>query len=207
MREVGLFPLSVVLLPMERLPLHIFEPRYKELIGECLETGRPFGLVLADEENMREVGTLALVTDVIERFDDGRLNIAVEGDGRFRILQRTGGRSFLTAEIDEYEDTGGPASDEEIQRCVTAYSRVVSAIDGDDEESHDALDPNDPGLAFRIAARIEFGAEVRQDLLEEQDESARLARLTELLERAAGAIELQKRARERAQHNGLVERL
>ena len=75
MGEIGLFPLGVVLLPGERIPLHIFEPRYKELIGECLELGVPFGLVLADDSGMREVGTEAAVVDVLRRFEDGRLDV------------------------------------------------------------------------------------------------------------------------------------
>ena len=73
--EIGLFPLGIVLLPTEQIPLHIFEPRYRELIAECLEEEREFGLILADDDGLREVGTRALVTEVLERFDDGRLNV------------------------------------------------------------------------------------------------------------------------------------
>ncbi|TMJ94386.1 MAG: hypothetical protein E6G67_09675 [Actinobacteria bacterium] len=79
MSEIGLFPLDLVLLPGEQRPLHVFEPRYKELIGECLDEETEFGLVLADEEGMREVGTRAAVVEVLERFDDGRLNVVIEG--------------------------------------------------------------------------------------------------------------------------------
>ena len=79
MAEIGLFPLGIVLLPTEQVPLHIFEDRYKELIDECLAEEREFGLVYADDDGLRPVGTLAAVTEVIERFDDGRLNVVVEG--------------------------------------------------------------------------------------------------------------------------------
>ncbi|HYA08342.1 MAG TPA: LON peptidase substrate-binding domain-containing protein, partial [Gaiellaceae bacterium] len=77
MEEIGLFPLGIVLLPTERVPLHIFEPRYRELIHECLEHERAFGLLFEDEDGVRELGTRAHVTEVLERFDDGRLNILV----------------------------------------------------------------------------------------------------------------------------------
>src|SRR5207244_5641808 len=83
--ELGLFPLGVVLLPTERVPLHIFEPRYKELIGECLESEGEFGLVLADDDGLREVGTRAAVTDVLHRFPDGRMNVVVEGGEGVRL--------------------------------------------------------------------------------------------------------------------------
>src|SRR6516165_8744487 len=83
--EIGLFPLELVLLPSERVPLHIFEPRYKELIGECLRSGEEFGLVLQDEQGRREIGTKAVVVEVLQVFDDGRMNVVVEGHERFRL--------------------------------------------------------------------------------------------------------------------------
>jgi ATP-dependent Lon protease len=89
MDEIGLFPLGIVLLPGEQVPLHIFEPRYRELIGECLERGVPFGLVFADESGMRGVGTEAAVVEVSHRFDDGRLNIVVEGRERLGACPET----------------------------------------------------------------------------------------------------------------------
>src|SRR4051794_37342058 len=94
MEEIGLFPLGLVLLPTEQVPLHIFEPRYRELIGESLEQGVPFGIVYADDDGLRQVGTLATVTEVVERFADGRLNVVVEGGERFRLLELTEGRPF-----------------------------------------------------------------------------------------------------------------
>src|SRR2546426_9913941 len=87
MDEIGLFPLGIVLLPSEQVPLHIFEPRYRELIAQCLEQEREFGLVFADEDGLRAIGTRAAVTEVLERFDDGRLNIVVEGGERFRLVE------------------------------------------------------------------------------------------------------------------------
>ena len=85
-----------MLLPTEQVPLHIFEPRYRELIGESLEQGVPFGIVYADDDGLRQIGTLATVTEVVERFADGRLNIVVEGGERFRLVELTEGRSFVT---------------------------------------------------------------------------------------------------------------
>ena len=108
MEEIGLFPLGLVLLPTEQVPLHIFEPRYRELIAECLEADQPFGLVYADDDGLRRTGTLASVVEVTERFDDGRLNIVVEGGDRFRLVELTDGRSFHTGTIEAIRDSDDP---------------------------------------------------------------------------------------------------
>ena len=94
--RIGLFPLELVLLPTERVPLHIFEPRYKELIGECLERSEEFGFVLAAGDGaVHEIGTRAAVAQVLEVLDDGRMNIVVEGGERFRMLELTSPRRRL----------------------------------------------------------------------------------------------------------------
>ena len=124
MAEIGLFPLGIVLLPTEQVPLHIFEDRYKELIDECLAE-REFGLVYADDDGLRPVGTLAAVTEVIERFDDGRLNVVVEGRARFRVVELTSGRSFFTAEVEPVEDQADQASEQDVERALTLFHRLV----------------------------------------------------------------------------------
>jgi Lon protease-like protein len=200
--EIGLFPLPLVLVPGEQAPLHIFEPRYRELIAECLSEGADFGLVFADDDGMREVGTRASVVEVLERFPDGRLNVVVEGGERFRLLELTEGRSFATGEVDAVEDEGDEPSDEERARCLAAYERVVAAADAELEE----LDRDAP-LAFQIAARIDLGTEVKQALLELRSERERVIRLASLLDKAAEAIAREREIRGRASTNGRVEAL
>jgi Lon protease-like protein len=200
--EIGLFPLPLVLVPGEQAPLHIFEPRYKELIAECLSEGADFGLVLADDDGMRDVGTRASVVEVLEQFPDGRLNIVIEGGERFRLLELTGGRSFATGEIDVVEDEADEPSEEERERCLTAYERVVAAAEAELEE----LD-RDAALAFQIAARIDLGTDVKQALLELRSERERVVRLAGLLEKAAEAVTREREIRNRASSNGRVEPL
>jgi ATP-dependent Lon protease len=202
--QIGLFPLDLVLVPGEQRPLHIFEPRYRELITECLEDGTDFGLVLADEAGMREVGTRAAVIEVAERFPDGRLNIVVEGGERFRLVELQEGPSFATAEVEPIEDeTDELASDEEVARVLAAYERVVTAASAELEE----LDPEGESLAFQIVARIDLGTVVKQDLLELQSERERVVKLSPLLEHAAEAVARERAVRERAAGNGRVEPL
>jgi Lon protease-like protein len=198
--ELGLFPLGIVLLPTERVPLHIFEPRYKELIGECLDGDDEFGLVLADEGGLRPVGTRAAVTDVLHRFPDGRMNVVVQGGERFRLVRLTDGRSFDTAEVEPLEDEDDEADAELRARALEGYSRLAAATG----TSPDDLDADSPALSFEIAARVDFGADVKQQLLETVSEPERLGAVTGLLEEAEQAVLAD---RERAQHastNGKV---
>ena len=203
MREIGLFPLGIVLLPGEQVPLHIFEPRYRQLIGECLEEGAPFGLVFADESGLRKVGTEAEIVEVLERFDDGRLNIVVEGGERFRLVELTEGRVFATAEIVTVSDGEERPTQAEVERCLAAYRRVAAAA-GEEAEEVDAVAGS---VAYQIAAHIEFGAHEKQTLLELTSERERVVRLAGLLERAAEAVRRGREIRERASTNGRVEPL
>ena len=203
MADIGLFPLGIVLLPGEQRPLHIFEPRYKELIGECLEEDREFGLLLADDAGMREVGTSAAVVELVDRFPDGRMNVVVEGRERFRVVELTEGRSFATADVAPLPDDDEQPTDEELERLLAAYRRVVEAAGADFDEP----DRERASLAFQIGARIDLGPETKQELLELRSERERTVRLTPLLDHAAAAVLREREIRERAASNGRVEAL
>ena len=201
MSEIGLFPLGIVLAPGELEPLHIFEERYQELIGECLEKEKEFGLVLTDDAGLRSVGTRAEVATVLQRFPDGRLNIVVEGGERFRIVELTTGRPFQTAEIEPIQDVDGEEpTTGEVAECLRAYQELVDAADAEAEE----LDLEADSLAFHIAGRIDFAPEVKQELLESRSERERVARLTDELREAAKTVRMRRVARERAAGNGEV---
>ena len=200
MEDIGLFPLGIVLLPTERVPLHIFEPRYKELIGECLDSDDEFGLVLADDEGLRAVGTRAIVTDVLHRFPDGRLNVVVEGGDRFRLVRLTSGRSFQTAEVEPLEDERVDAGVDERMRALELFGRLAVATGSEPDE----LDSDSPALSFEIAARVDFGAELKQQLLETRSEASRLQTLATLLEEAAQAVLADRKRAEQASTNGKV---
>jgi Lon protease-like protein len=201
MEEIGLFPLGLVLLPTEQVPLHIFEPRYRDLIGETLESGLPFGIVYADDDGLRRIGTLATVTEVVERFDDGRLNIVVEGGARFRLVELTEGRTFATGKVEAVDDQDDPADPEDVERALGLFSRLVELTSSDIEPP--AADT--PELSFALAGRFEFSADIKQELLDESSERVRLHRLCELLAIAAETVERQKEISTRAQTNGKVE--
>jgi ATP-dependent Lon protease len=201
MPELGLFPLPIVLLPTERIPLHIFEPRYRELIEECIETGTDFGLVLTDGEGaVHEIGTRASVAQVLERLDDGRLNIIVEGGDRFRLLELTSGRSFTTGIVEDVEDEDEPAPATDVERVVEVFTALASEAESD----VDIPDPDSPLLDFELAARVDFAPDAKQELLASTSPGGRMSRLIELLEIALQAVKIEKALRERAGKNGKV---
>jgi len=199
--ELGLFPLPMVLLPTERVPLHIFEERYKELIGRCLEGDEEFGLVFADDEGIRDIGTRAAVVEVLTRFEDGRLNIMVEGRERFRLLRLTEGETFHTGEVTPITDADDPPGPESVQRALKLFDRLRRLTSSDVERP----DPEQQQLSFAIAGHVELAPELKLDLLAEVSERARLERVCDLLERAAETVEMRRRAAERAATNGRVE--
>jgi Lon protease-like protein len=195
--EIGLFPLGIVLLPSERVPLHIFEPRYRELIGECIESDVEFGLLYADEAGIREIGTRARVAALVERFDDGRLNVVVEGGRRFMVDRLTQGRSFMTAVVDELDDEAGPVEDATRGAAIGAF-RALAALAGVELE----VDETSPWLSFELAAQVELAADAKQALLDSRSEQERLELVGELLDEARLALIATRELSDVAKKNG-----
>jgi Lon protease-like protein len=179
------------------VPLHIFEPRYRELIGECLEEDREFGLLYADEEGVRETGTRARVEAILERFDDGRLNIVVVGGSRFVVERLTEGRSFMTAEVEDFDDEPDDVDDEARLTAAGAF-RALAALAGAETE----VDEESPQLSFELAAQVELAAEEKQFLVESRSEQERLERVAELLENARKTLIATRELSEKAKRNG-----
>ena len=201
MPELGLFPLPLVLVPTERIPLHIFEPRYRELIDECIEDGEEFGFVLATGDGaVHEIGTRARVAQVIEVLDDGSMNIVVEGGERFRLLELTTGRSFTTGIVEPVLDDDEPATAADSDRALELFAELADVSESD----VDVPDPLSPELDFELAARVDFAVDGKQDLLAMTSPRARMAALVGLLEVALEAIRLELTLRERASRNGKV---
>jgi ATP-dependent Lon protease len=201
MAEIGLFPLPLVLVPTERIPLHIFEPRYLELIEECVATGGEFGLVLATGDGaVHEVGTRASVQRVLEALDDGTMNVVVEGGERFRLLELTKGRSFTTGIVEPVVDLDEPADDADLVRAAELFAQLADVAESD----VDLPDLDSPHFEFELAARVDFGVDPKQELLASTSPRARVKRLNELLEIAIEAVRLEHTLRERAGQNGKV---
>lgn len=200
MADIPLFPLNIVLMPGAPQPLHIFEERYKQMINECLEEESEFGMVLADDEGTRDVGCTARIVELVERYDDGRMVILVEGARRFKLNNVLTGKPYYVGEVEyieeqQEEDVTGLA-----EECIALLERVVEAAT---EGSVDIeVEPPYNNLSFAIAGRIEFDLETRQQILELTDERQRLEKLKELLSDAAERLERERKASEKARTNG-----
>ncbi len=201
MSDIPLFPLNVVLMPGAPLPLHIFEERYKQMVNECLEEESEFGMVLADESGTRRVGCTARIVELVERYEDGRMLILVEGSRRFRLNSILTGKPYYVGEVEyleeEQEEENVNALAEE---CITLLERVVEAA----TEGSVGIEIKPPyrNLSFAIAGRIEFDLEARQQILELTSERERLEKVRELLSAAAERLERERQAQEKARRNG-----
>lgn len=199
--ELGLFPLPLVLVPTERIPLHIFEPRYLELIIECNESNEEFGLVLATGDGaVHEIGTRAAVLEVLEVLDDGRLNVVVEGRERFRLLELTGGRSFKTAVVEPVADEPEPPDPAAAERALELFRELAKIAESD----VDVPTVDSELLDFELAARVDFGTDAKQELLASTSPRTRMTRLVELLELSIEAVRRERQLRELAGRNGKV---
>jgi Lon protease-like protein len=201
MPELGLFPLPIVLFPTERIPLHIFEPRYRELVEECLANGSEFGLSLATGDGaVHEIGTRASVTDVLEVLEDGRMNVVIEGGERFRLLELTSGRAFATGIVELVADDDETADPADVERATSLFGELAALA----ESPVDPPDPESPQLDWELAARVDLGVDAEQELLAMQSPRARMARLAELLGIALEAMRVEQVLRERAGQHGKV---
>src|ERR671932_1549399 len=198
--DIPLFPLNVVLMPGTPLPLHIFEERYKQMVNECLDSGTEFGMVLADESGTRQVGCTAKIVELVQRFDDGRHVILVEGSRRLTLKNIFTGKPYYVGEVEYLED--GPEEDVTslAEECVALLERVVEAAT--EGSVGIEIEPPYRNLSFAIAGRVEFEPEVRQQILELTSEHERLQKVRELLAAAAERLEREREAREKAQTNG-----
>jgi Lon protease-like protein len=199
--DIPLFPLNVVLMPGTPLPLHIFEERYKQMVDECLESGAEFGMVLADESGTRQVGCTAKIVELVQRYDDGRMVILVEGARRFKLNNVMTGEPYYVGDVEYLEDE--PAEDDVsalAEECVALLERVIEAAT--EGSVGIEIEPPYRNLAFAIAGRIEFDLEARQEILELPTEKERLTKVKALLAEAADRLEREKAAREKAETNG-----
>jgi Lon protease-like protein len=199
--DIPLFPLNVVLMPGTPLPLHIFEERYKQMVDECLESGAEFGMVLADESGTRQVGCTAKIVELVQRYDDGRMVILVEGARRFKLNNVMTGEPYYVGDVEYLEDE--PAEDDVsalAEECVALLERVIEAAT--EGSVGIEIEPPYGNLAFAIAGRIEFELEARQEILELPTEKGRLTKVKKLLAEAADRLERERAAREKAETNG-----
>ncbi|MGI9099707.1 MAG: LON peptidase substrate-binding domain-containing protein [Solirubrobacteraceae bacterium] len=199
-RDFPLFPLPLVALPHELVPLHIFEARYRTMFDELLDRESEFGIVWSTEGAPRQVGCACEITEVLERMDDGRLNVLTRGTRPFRIVERQADRPYPAATVEFLEDKSEKPDDDAAASARSAYAElVVQATDIEPDPEELAVKS-----AYEMAATVDFGLDAKQGLLDLRSENARLRLVTRLFRAATKRLDFIERAQERARSNGKV---
>jgi Lon protease-like protein len=198
--EFPLFPLAIVALPGEAIPLHIFEERYKTMMNECMRDEKEFGIVWLADDGLRETGCACTIERVLERMEDGRINLLARGTRPFRVVERQAHLAYPAGVIEFLEDRPETPDPELVTGAREAYAQlVIRATDAEpDAEELEEMD------AYAMAGTVDFGPEAKQGLLDLRSENARLRLLTRLFQAAAKRLDLVERAPERARSNGKI---
>ncbi len=198
MTLLPLFPLEVVLLPGTPLPLHIFEPRYKEMIGECLANDAPFGVVRALEEGIAEIGCTAEIITVTKEYPDGQLDLIAEGRKRFEVIELNEERAFLRAEVLVVPDEAGSPQEEVRVRAIQLHLEILSLAGAVQDLS--AADQNQ--LSFYLAGSLPLDLDFKQKLLAMRSEGERLQAVAAYLEGILPKLRRVAQTRQKAGGNG-----
>ena len=199
-RNFPLFPLGLVALPSELIPLHIFEERYKAMIGHCLEEESEFGIVWLADDGLRETGCACEIAEVLERMPDGRINLVARGTRVFRIEERQDELPYPAGTVEFLDDRDEVTDPEAAAGAHLAYADLV-------EQATDRTP--EPGeieamSAYEMAATVEFGLDAKQGLLDLRSETARMKLVTRLCRAAIKRLDFIDRAQSRARSNGKV---
>jgi Lon protease-like protein len=196
-----LFPLDLVLFPGMALPLHIFEPRYKEMISECLEHDTPFGIVRAIEDGIAQIGCSAEVVTVVKRYEDGRMDIVTRGLQRFEIVELNQERSFLQGEVKLLHDESDADAQSKKKALDLHRALILMAASG---QMVPALDPPDELLSFYLISQLPVDLDFKQTILAISTESQRLKTLIEYYEAILPKLEKMLVAKKKSGSNGHV---
>lgn len=198
--DFPLFPLGLAAVPHELVPLHIFEDRYKAMIGDVLEDGAEFGLVWAADDGLKDNGCAMEVAEVLERHDDGRIDILARGTRPFRIVEEHFDHVYPSGEVEFLDDKDESPDSGTVDAAHEAYGDLV------EEATDKVLEPEilEPLTAYEMAATVDFGPDAKQGLLDLRSENARLRLLTRLFRAAVKRLDFIERAQARARSNGKV---
>jgi Lon protease-like protein len=195
-RDFPLFPLGLVALPSELIPLHIFEERYKTMMARVLEEEGEFGIVWVSDDGLRPVGCACEIAEVLERMPDGRLNLVARGTRVFRIEARQEELAYPAGTVEFLDDRTEEVDADAAAEAHAIYSELVEQASDRDEVG--AMS------AYQMAATVEFGMEAKQGLLDLRSETARLKLVARLFRGAIKRLDFIERAQARARSNGKV---
>jgi Lon protease-like protein len=198
--DFPLFPLGIVALPEEVIPLHIFEERYKTMMNECIDEEREFGIVWLADDGLRDIGCACRIEQVLERMEDGRMNLLARGTRPIRVLERQGHLAYPAGVIEYVEDRDDEVDPELLQGARDAYAELVMRATDREPTEEELADMS----AYAMAATVDFGLDAKQGLLDLRSENARLRLVARLFRAAMKRLDFVDRAQARARSNGKV---
>jgi ATP-dependent Lon protease len=198
--RIPLFPLNVVLLPGADLPLHIFEPRYRQMVKNCLEEKSEFGMLLSLPKGVARVGCTAEILDVVKRYDDGRMDILTAGRAPFRVVELFTEDPLLEGHVDYLEDRGSPANARIQRELVELFEACHTMIFDDYPKNLEGASPDE--LSYLVAAALPMELLWKQQILELRSEADRQERLVAYLREWAPHLQKSEALRQRAGGNG-----
>jgi Lon protease-like protein len=200
-REMPLFPLPLVLLPTEVVPLHIFEERYREMVALCLDEQREFGIVWLSDDGLKEIGCTASIAEVLEQMEDGRMNILVRGGTPFRLLERQEHHAYPAGTVELLADEHSPKPEETGEEARERYADLLERLTEERPEQTALAELS----AYEMAATVDIEPEVKQGLLELRSEGARLQLLARLFKAGIKRVARAREVADRASGNGKVD--
>ena len=195
---LALFPLDLVLFPGTPLPLHIFEPRYKEMIGECLEQKKQFGVIRAQDTNLADVGCTAEILAVTKQYDDGRMDIVAQGRDRFELIEVNQERAFLRGEILLVEDDAERPSAAERSHAIELHRQILALANA----QQDLPEGQDAPLSYHLAGSLPLDLDFKQKLLSLRSEARRIQTVIEYFEGILPNLRRAVAIRQKAGGNG-----
>src|SRR5215475_14572197 len=202
--RIPLFPLNVVLLPGGDLPLHIFEPRYRRMVQDCIENSSEFGMILVAPKGLVRVGCTAEVLEVSKRYHDGRMDIVTVGRTPFRIVELINAKQYddgmlLEGTIDYLDDRERPVDAKKQRELVQLYECCHTIVFGDYPRNVQALEPDE--LSYAIAGTLPMDVMWKQQVLELRSEADRQERLVTYLREWAPHLQKNESQRQNAEGN------
>lgn len=196
-----LFPLDLVLFPETPLPLHIFEPRYKEMIGECLREKRAFGMLRSNGQKIAQAGCTAEIVELLRTYPDGRMDILTMGRNRFHLTELNDERSFFRGSVEFFEDERGAGADDGLKQSTLEMHAELERLAALDAIRYDA---DNLYLSFQLAAQLPVDLDFKQTLLEIRSESERLRVLLDYYSKIIPKLQAMAFGKRKAGGNGWV---
>lgn len=198
--RIPLFPLDIVLFPGQAVPLHIFEPRYREMTRHCVDTQSPFGIVYFHNEKLAQTGCSAMIVKILKEYEDGRSDILTAGQDAFRLARTHRDKPYLEGDVEYLEEdftAVDPAVSARLEELCQQCHRLLYGEDAPRFETEGGI-----SLAYHVASELPVAAGTRQRLLEIRSEAERQAQLVAHLTEWYPQLQRREHVRGKAAGNG-----